>query len=146
MLNINGTTLLGLKNYVNKNTYDTLHLPANITTITSKAFFVSGGSASDCSSLPDNINILDFPTSTKLTNIGDYAFYRSPFTNNIVFPTSLNSIGKYCFGMSRYITGIDLSNTKLTVIPDSAFTWLDSATSLIFNNLITTIKGAAFSS
>ena len=59
-----------------------------------------------------------FPNTIR--HIKDYAFSSASLKGEIVFPESLESIGKCAF-KSVFASSLDLRNTSLTTIPESAF-------------------------
>lgn len=59
----------------------------------------------------------------KVTEIGDYAFYRSSETTaitSVTLPDTVNKIGKGAFYDCQYLTDVNL-NSNITVISDEAF-------------------------
>lgn len=109
------------------------------------------------------ISSITIPTS--VTSIDDYAFYRATSLTSVSGGESLEYIGEWAFGyvnitsfpfssnlkelgLSAFqeaeLRTIDLTNTKLTSIPDGAFDHNDSLNSITFNDDIESIGSLAF--
>jgi hypothetical protein len=136
MLNISADkkTLNGLKTGAVITGYDTLHIPKEITKIVNSAFSLSTPTITT-STLPSNITTIDFTTAVNLTSIGYEAFYRSPFTNDLVLPPLVNHIGVRAFYGCEQISLIDLSScSNLLSISEAAFEDCRSISNIIFND------------
>lgn len=93
-------------------------IPASVQVIGDYAFYKCG-----------NLNTVKFAEGSQTSTIGAYAF---AYNNNLqkaditdgascfTLPTGVTSIGEYCFAYCQNIV-IDISKTKLEVIPDYAF-------------------------
>jgi hypothetical protein len=131
MLNIQGTTLNGFKTGVNLSSYTTMHIPKEITTIANNSFFDQSATSSK---IPSNINVLDMSSASVLTNIGQRAFYEAPFSNTLIFPSSLTTLGGEAF-CSSSIAGVNLSHCNLLLtVPGGCFGDCNSISTIDFNN------------
>jgi hypothetical protein len=85
--------------------------------------------------IPSNIVNIDFSAATQLTSIGANAFYKAPFTNSLVLPSNINSIGENAFYCCQGITLIDLSNcNNLLSLAPGTFAWCNHITNILFND------------
>ena len=69
---------------------------------------------------PETVQILDL-SKTKISSIGWGAFSGNKNLKKILFPSGLDKINKYELEGCDNLETVDLSNTNLTVIEDSAF-------------------------
>jgi hypothetical protein len=140
-LNVSGTTLNGIKSGVNISTYDTLHIPREITKINPSAF----DQQTSLTILSANINKLDFGNESHLSAIGREAFYLcNKFTNELILPATLTTISENSFAFCSGFTKIDLSLTKLTSLATYSFGGCAGVKTIIFNNNIQSIGDKAF--
>ena len=80
-----------------------------------------------------------------MTSIGKYAFYRcSGFTENLIIPNSVTSIGYVAFNTCKFTGSLTIPN-NVTSIGDYAFTSCDFRGSLTIGNSVTSIGRNAFS-
>ncbi len=56
-----------------------------------------------------------------VTSIGEYAFYGCEDLEEVIFPTTLRSIGRGAFSGCPLLSVVDLSETKVTMLPDRVF-------------------------
>ncbi len=74
--------------------------------------------------------------------IGYSAFYITELSE-ITFPSTLEEMGAFAVGSNRRLTKIDISNTKLTEIPDYAFAYCNTLSEIILPETLLAINGAA---
>ena len=80
-----------------------------------------------------------------MTSIGEYAFYRcSGFTENLIIPNSVTSIGYVAFNTCKFTGSLTIPN-NVTSIGDYAFTSCNFRGSLTIGNSVTSIGRNAFS-
>ena len=80
-----------------------------------------------------------------MTSIGKYAFYRcSGFTENLIIPNSVTSIGYVAFNTCKFTGSLTIPN-NVTSIGDYAFTSCNFRGSLTIGNSVTSIGRNAFS-
>ncbi|MBR3760981.1 MAG: leucine-rich repeat domain-containing protein [Ruminococcus sp.] len=75
--------------------------------------------------------------------IGYSSFYVTELSE-ITFPSTLEEMGAFAVGSNRRLTKVDISNTKLTEIPDYAFAYCNTLSEVIFPETLLSINGAAF--
>lgn len=116
---------------------DTFEIPNGIESVGEYAFYYINSTASD--------NYLVFVFPNTIRHIKDYAFcgVKLEFHKKIVFPESLESIGKSSFNDVGGQCALDLQNTSITTIPESAFESA-SASEVLLPKTITTIEDCAF--
>ena len=105
--------------------------PYHVTEVADNAFWFIGGGA-----YMNGLKQIILPEGIK--RIGEQAFYINFHLTDFYFPSTLEEIGKYAFQYaSRSLKTVDLSNTKITSLPDLAF-----AENPIFGSFpgVTTIK------
>ena len=93
-------------------------IPTTIKVISDYAFYQCG-----------NLNQIEFAKTSNTAIIGAYAFARNS-NLQITLPASVTSIGKYSFAYCVNIK-IDISKTKIRIIPDYAFYECDNLHELI---------------
>ena len=109
-------------------------IPDSVTTIGTDAF-------RDCTSLTS----VTFGENSKLTTIGDYAFYYCRSLTSIVIPDSVITIGEGAFIDCTSLTSVTFGeNSQLTTIGWYAFEDCTSLTSVTIPDSVTTIRGYAF--
>jgi Leucine-rich repeat (LRR) protein len=86
---------------------------------------------------------IDFGKS-KITSIGQYSFACAPFTGVLVLPSTLTTLSRASFCKAANITSIDMSNTKLTSIPQECFYECESMMTITFADNIAIINQNAF--
>lgn len=116
----------------------TINIPNSLNTIENEAFRESG------------IESIDF-SNTNITEIPEYCFYRCKSLIEVKVPTCLTSIRKNAFGGASdtdayrcNINKIDLSQTQLITIENSAFRYSSKLTDIKFPKTIETIGENAF--
>lgn len=89
--------------------------PYHVTEVADNAFWFIGGGA-----YMNGLKQIILPEGIK--RIGERAFYINFHLTEFYFPSTLEEIGKYAFQYaSRSLKTVDLSNTKITSLPDYAF-------------------------
>ncbi len=93
-----------------------------------------------------SLTSVDFTKCTKLSTIGDSAFFRCrSIGSSITFPSSLTSMGGYCFYQCWSVPSFDLTNCeKLTTISNGNFEQTKLITSITLPSNITFIDRYAF--
>lgn len=109
----------------------TLILPSDVSTICEGAF---AGSDIEAIVIPEGI-----------TSLADYAFYGCPNLRSVSLPASLEKIGKGTFGNSMELVSLDLSSTKVSVIPERAFAGSVQLQALTLPREVTKVGREAFS-
>ena len=82
---------------------------------------------------------------SRITTIGNYAFYYLTNTNSITIPNSVTTIGGSAFQGCTGLTSVTVGNS-VTSISSGAFQGCSGLTSVTIPNSVTTIGGSAFSS
>ncbi len=108
-----------------------LNLPNSLTEIGEAAFY-------NC----DNLQTLNLPSS--IITIGDYVFRDCDGLQSVTLPASVQSIGQGAFGICENLTTINLSQTKITELPNSMFDKDIALKNVLLPSTLTTIGGSAF--
>lgn len=87
---INGYRILSIASYAFSNKVRSVTIPNTVININSYAFYRSG------------IEIIHFEPESKVTSIGQYAFYGSELST-IAIPMSVTSIGDYAFASTKLV-------------------------------------------
>ncbi len=153
-----------IDNHSAYNSYNTMQIMGNVTSIAKDAFhgnsvttippFIKNltfAERSQCSSIGANafqdaqsLTSVIFPNSLK--EIGSSAFFRCRYIgSSITFPSSLESIDSYCFYQCWSVPSFDITNCeKLTTISNGAFQECSTITSIIIPDNVTFIDRYAF--
>lgn len=106
--------------------YDTMQIPARVTSIGNEAFY-----SYQKQIIPSFIKNLTFAKESHCFSVGAMAFNDCQSLTSIKFPSSLQSIGEEAFHKSSTLISIDFSNaTNLSRIDGSAFSSCSSLTSI----------------
>lgn len=105
-------------------------LPEQIIKIRHSAF--SDTHLSESFRLPINVSV-----------IGDYAFRRCSL-KELVFPSTLRRLGKYCFQSGKHLQLVDLSTCNITEIPNGCFCNCEQLKNVYFSNFTKKIEESAF--
>ena len=106
--------------------YDTMQIPARVTSIGNEAFY-----SYQKQIIPSFIKNLTFAKESHCFSVGAMAFNDCQSLTSIKFPSSLQSIGEEAFHRSSALVSIDFSNaTNLSRIDGSAFSSCSSLTSI----------------
>jgi len=125
-----GTTLIGMRTFMNCPELTTLTLSEGLKTIGNEAF-------AHCKLLKDTV----FPNTLK--SIGGSAFYNCKSLTSVVIPNSATEIGGSAFYGCEKIKSVKLGN-KLESIGDHAFRYCSSLTSIVIPDSVTYLGNSAF--
>ena len=149
-----GTTLI---QYANGKKDTSFSIPNSVISIVNSAFYQAKA-----------LKIVTVEENSKLTYIGDRAFWVCSSLTSITIPNSVTSIGNYAFEGCSSLTSIEIpnsvtsigydafsscdslesvtfeENSKLTYISDSVFAYCSSLTSIEIPTSVTNIGGGAF--
>lgn len=111
-------------------TFEKIIFPASLTTIGSAAFehsqvkIVDFG-ASSVTAIPESCfsycqKLIQVTFNEKIESIGNEAFSSCALIE-MIFPSSLKTLGEFCFNENHNLSHVDLSKTKVTVIPPACF-------------------------
>ncbi len=105
--------------------YDTMEIPASVTSINESAFCPNN------TTIPDFINKLTFAENSSCLKINRYAFTGAISLKSVSLPEKITMLGDYTFDDCSSLTSVDLSNcTNLSAIGDSAFNGCSSLKSI----------------
>lgn len=76
--------------------------------------------------------------------IGDYAFYENPFLEEVIFSESITEIGVSAFSKGQNLQSVDLSDTKITIVKDNAFSNISQLKEVKLPVTVITIGKSAF--
>lgn len=151
-----GTTLLYYP-HANENTDRPFSIPTNLKAVGEYAFYnypnkneIAFGlhmeSISDHALDGSAIEHVTFDLRAPFKSVGEYAFANMTQQNfrYLKFPSALEAIGRGAFSGDTYLEAVELYDSKLTTIPDSAFTGPNYITSIALPNTIKTIGKHAF--
>ena len=137
----NSVTSIGNEAFKNCNSLTSVNIPNSVKSIGSYAFHRDNGS-------PMKLIVEDISSWLEISfswDIGDYYLYSDENTeiNNLVIPSTVTSIGAYCFNRCKNITSVELPNS-LEKIGESAFEGCSELTSVNFPYGLKEIGSFAF--
>ena len=147
-------TKIGASAFADTNLSGALIIPSGVTIIHNGAFqntsilsitFPQKLSIIENSAFYQCKNLLKIEIPTNVIKIGDRAFaYCSNITNNLILPTTLESLGTAAFEMCNITGSLEIPN-KIKKVPNRCFTGCSNLKGqLTLNNNITEIGDAAF--
>ena len=97
--------------------YNTMEIPASVTSINESAFCPNNNTT-----IPDFINKLTFAENSSCLKINRRAFTRAISLKSVSLPEKITMLGGYTFYDCSSLTSVDLSNcTNLSIISSNAF-------------------------
>lgn len=111
-----------------------VYIPSTYKTIGSNAFF-------NCSGL----KTVKIANSSCLERIEASAFYTCENLEGFMFPDTVNYLGRSAFGDCIRIKEIDLTDTKIKIIPNTTFSGCESLVNVYFPDVLEEIQISAFS-
>lgn len=126
-----GLTAIGASAFESCNSLTSLSIPDTVTSIGANTF---NGAM--------NLRTVNIPSG--LTEIEEGTFSNCPLVSSLTFPKGLTKIGRRAFSRMESLVTLDLSETQITEIGDSAFLDCSALTTIKFPTTLKSIGETAF--